>query len=174
MAGNMRWLVASAATLIVVGGSGVAAQVAPAPDAAARVRDAVPCADARIPERRATRASCSSVDPSSTTVSVEGEQGPAAVDPGTLTRLQTSREATSHARRGAVLGALVGGIATYLVLHHGGSTSLCDHSANQDAMGSRECWGLTVLGGLAGAGVGAWVGGRFRVERRQTLPAPTR
>ena len=78
--------------------------------------------------------------------------------------LQQSLERSSRARTGAVLGALVGIAGTYLLLHHGGSTSLCDASANQDAMGRRECLGLTVLGGLAGAGLGAWIGGRFQVR----------
>lgn len=90
--------------------------------------------------------------------------GSAALDANALLALQVRDEAGSWARRGAVLGALAGGIATYLVTHHGGSTSLCDRSANQDAMGRRECVALTVAGGVAGAGLGAWIGGRFRRE----------
>jgi hypothetical protein len=89
-------------------------------------------------------------------------EGPSTLDPNGLLALQLRREEGSWARRGALLGALAGGIATYLVIHHGGSTSLCDRSANQDAIGRRECVVLTVAGGAAGAGLGAWIGGRFR------------
>ena len=86
------------------------------------------------------------------------------LDVSALLALQVKREERSWARRGAVLGAVAGGIATYLVIHQGGSTSLCDRSANQDAMGKRECLAVTVAGGAAGAGLGAWIGARFRRE----------
>lgn len=43
----------------------------------------------------------------------------------------------------------------------GGSTSRCDRSANQDAMSPSECHGLTLLGGIVGAGLGAAVGALF-------------
>ena len=81
-----------------------------------------------------------------------------------LLAVQVSRGEGSWARRGAVLGAVAGALATYLVIHQGGSTSLCDRSANQDALGKRECVAITVAGGVAGAGLGAWIGGRFRRE----------
>jgi len=41
-------------------------------------------------------------------------------------------------------------------------------------MNSRECLGLAVAGGLAGAGVGALIGSRIRVSALQTLPPPHR
>lgn len=91
----------------------------------------------------------------------DGAVGRRDVDPNVLLTLQVQRTEGSWARRGAVLGAVVGGVAGYVVLHRGGSTSLCDRSANQDAMGRRECVGLTVAGAVAGAGLGAWIGSRW-------------
>ena len=87
-----------------------------------------------------------------------------------LTRLEVSRGRKSHSLAGAGVGFLVGAGATFALLHSGGSTSLCDRSANQDALNSGECIGLTALGGLAGAGVGAVVGALLRAERRQDIP----
>jgi hypothetical protein len=72
----------------------------------------------------------------------------------------------SHWVAGGVVGFLVGAGATYLILHGGGSTSLCNRSANQDAMGSAECLGATALGGVAGAALGALIGSQIRSERR--------
>jgi hypothetical protein len=71
---------------------------------------------------------------------------------------------------GAGVGFLVAAGATFALLYSGGSTSLCDRSANQDALRSGECVGLTALGGLAGAGVGAAVGALIRAERWQDIP----
>lgn len=67
-------------------------------------------------------------------------------------------------------GAVLGGAGTYVWLHSGGSTSLCDRSNNQDAMGSGECAGLTVLGAVAGAGLGALVTRLLRTERWVPVP----
>ena len=101
---------------------------------------------------------------SADSAAVDGAAGPSTLDVSALLALQVKREEGSWARRGAVLGAVAGGIATYLVIHQGGSTSLCDRSANQDAIGKRECVAITVAGGAAGAGLGAWIGARFRRE----------
>jgi hypothetical protein len=76
----------------------------------------------------------------------------------------------SHTLLGAGIGFLVGGGVAVALLYTGGSTSLCDQSANQDAMNSGECIGLTALGGLAGAGLGAIIGGFIRTERWQGIP----
>jgi hypothetical protein len=62
-------------------------------------------------------------------------------------------------------GSVLGALGTYAWLHSGGSTSLCDRTRNQDAMGRRECVGLTLLGGAAGAGLGALTGRLLRTER---------
>jgi hypothetical protein len=72
----------------------------------------------------------------------------------------------SHWLAGAAIGFVAGAGTTYLVLHSGGSTSLCDRSSNQDAMSSTECAALTVLGGIVGAGIGALAGSRFQSEQR--------
>jgi hypothetical protein len=59
----------------------------------------------------------------------------------------------------AGVGFVLGGGATWAILHSGGSTAPCDRDANQDAMRAGECIGITVLGGAAGALVGALVAG---------------
>jgi hypothetical protein len=86
-----------------------------------------------------------------------------------LRRLEVSRGRRSHWLAGAGVGFLVGAGAAVAVLYSGGSTSLCNQSANQDAMSSGECIGLTALGGLAGAGLGAVIGSRLRSERWQDV-----
>jgi hypothetical protein len=104
------------------------------------------------------------------------ETAPPRVSPVGLQEVARGR---SRAREGAILGFVVGAVATYVVTHSGGSTAPCDRSANQDAMSSAECAGLVVLGGLAGAGVGALIGSQihFRanasaVEARVRLEFP--
>jgi len=72
---------------------------------------------------------------------------------GTVTD-NVSQGRASRRRIAAGIGAVVGASATYFALNSGGSTSLCDKSANQDATSTGTCVGLYVLGGLAGAGVG--------------------
>src|SRR6266545_4689995 len=59
---------------------------------------------------------------------------------------------------------------SFALLNTGGSNSLCDRSANQDAISSSECIGLAALGGIAGAGLGAVIGGLVRTERWQNVP----
>lgn len=71
---------------------------------------------------------------------------------------------------GAGIGFVAGAGITWVVINSGGSTSLCDRSANQDALNRRECVGLTLLGGLAGAGIGAIVGGVVRPSRMRHVP----
>lgn len=67
----------------------------------------------------------------------------------------------SYAWAGAAAGAVVGGGLTWVGLHTGGSTSLCDRDANQDAMSAGECAALTAAGALVGAAVGFLVGSRI-------------
>ncbi|MBM4185858.1 MAG: hypothetical protein FJ206_00975 [Gemmatimonadetes bacterium] len=87
----------------------------------------------------------------------------------------------SHWLLGAAIGFGAGAVVTYLVLHSGGSTAPCNRSANQDAMSGGECLGLTALGGVAGAGLGALVGGLVKravpetpVERIRITPVGDR
>jgi hypothetical protein len=64
------------------------------------------------------------------------------------------------AMTGALVGLVVGAGATYFVLQQGGSTALCDHARNQDAIDVSYCRGLYAAGAVAGAGIGAAIGGR--------------
>lgn len=88
---------------------------------------------------------------------------PGRIGEGGLDVLQ-AESSRSHWLIGAIGGFVVGATATYFVLHSGGSTSKCDRDANQDAINRGECAGLVVLGGLVGAGAGAFIGSRFRSD----------
>jgi len=87
-----------------------------------------------------------------------------------LSRFEIREGKRSHRALGAGIGFVVGAGITYLVLHSGGSTGPCNQDDNQDAMSSEECWGLTALGGAAGAGLGFVVGGIFQSDRWKTVP----
>ncbi len=78
----------------------------------------------------------------------------------------------TRALEGALVGFALGATATIIVTHSGGSTSLCDRGANQDAISASECLGLAAAGGLAGAGVGVLIGRRIRISGLQALPPP--
>lgn len=153
--------------LVVAETQGLQAQFQPDVPSAVPVH-LVPCGQQRTATGSPSRGPCGlvglSVGLSSVALTQPTATRASTLNADTRALLHQSLEGGSRARTGAVLGALVGIAGTYLVLHHGGSTSLCDASANQDAMGRRECLGLTVLGGLAGAGLGAWIGGRFQVR----------
>lgn len=79
-----------------------------------------------------------------------------------MLRLEERINAGNHMLVGAGIGFVVGAGVTYLLLHSGGSTSLCDRNANQDAIRPAECLGLTIAGGAVGAGIGALIGRRIR------------
>jgi hypothetical protein len=85
-------------------------------------------------------------------------------------RIAGEEGSRSHPILGAAVGFVLGAGTTYLVLNSGGSTSKCDRSANQDAMGSGACFGAYVLGGVIGAGLGAGVGALIRTNRWGSLP----
>lgn len=76
-------------------------------------------------------------------------------------RVAAMRAPRTETLLGAAVGLVAGAVATYVVLHGGGSNSLCDRSANQDAMNRGECAGLVALGGAVGAGLGALIGSRI-------------
>jgi hypothetical protein len=87
--------------------------------------------------------------------------------PRTVTTMATvalRQEPRTRRWEGAAIGFVAGAVATYFLLHSGGSTSLCDRDANQDAIRARECAGLTALGGVAGGAAGYVIGGRIRVR----------
>lgn len=81
----------------------------------------------------------------------------------------TMRRAASSTWIGAGAGFVVGGVATYVILNTGGSTAPCDQDANQDAMSTGECIGITALGALAGAGIGLLIGRAFRSDRLEAI-----
>jgi hypothetical protein len=89
-----------------------------------------------------------------------------------VARLEMYAGRRSHWLLGAGIGFVAGAGATYLVLNPPGSssTALCDQSANQDAIGTGECLGLTALGGVAGAGLGALVGLFLKSDKWTDVP----
>lgn len=89
-----------------------------------------------------------------------------------VTRLEAYAGRRSHWLLGAGIGFVAGAGATYLVLNPPGSssTALCDQSANQDAISSGECLGLTAGGALVGAGLGALVGAFIKSDKWQDVP----
>jgi hypothetical protein len=141
----------------------------PVPQPGARVRITFPCGPASDPAVRAAPTECRSegrlVLVSGDTIALAAAGSTTSYSLDSLRRLEVSQGHRSHALAGAGVGFLAGAGAALAVLYSGGSTSLCDRSANQDAIGSGECLGLTALGGLAGAGLGAVIGGRLRTER---------
>lgn len=103
-----------------------------------------------------------------------------------VARLEVSQGSYSRWKTGAVVGAAVGAVGTFLVLNSGSpaSTNICDSGNNQDAIGMGPCLALAGFGGgLGGALVGGVVGSLIRSERwgpaslegvGVTLPVPGR
>jgi len=81
-----------------------------------------------------------------------------------VTPFQARGGARSPRLVGAGMGFVVGAGATWGVLNQGGSTARCDRDQNQDAWSGQQCLGAYALGGLAGAGIGALIGGIFRSD----------
>lgn len=140
-----------------------------APEAGARVRLTTSCAADRAAADRTAASTCRVVgellriESGAVSITTDGSSATYGLD--ALRRLETSRGTRSHRLVGSLVGLVVGSGATYVVLHQGGSTSKCDRSANQDALSSRECFGLVALGGAVGAGTGAILGGLIKSER---------
>ena len=84
--------------------------------------------------------------------------------------LEVSRGHRSYWIAGSIGGAVVGAVVAHFVLLTGGSSSLCDHEVNQDALSSDECLGLAGIGAIAGAVVGGVIGGLIRTEKWQDVP----
>jgi hypothetical protein len=102
------------------------------------------------------------------TVSIDGQPKSFAV--GSIDRFEVSQGYRSHRTVGGVIGFVAGAGIAYLILNSGGSTSLCDQDANQDAIGSGECLGLVAAGGAIGGGLGIIIGGGIRTERWMRMP----
>jgi hypothetical protein len=75
-----------------------------------------------------------------------------------------AQETRSRWVEGAVAGFVVGSAATWVWLHTGGSTSLCDRDRNQDAIRPGECLAIAAGGGVVGALIGGFVGSRIRTS----------
>ena len=161
------FLLSSCVTLIAQGQEA-------APQPGARLRLTFPCELQGQPSPGERRMGCRSagrlVRLQSDTLTLDAAASTRSYSVRALSRVEISRGTRSHRLAGAGAGLLVGGGVAFALLHTGGSTSLCDRSANQDAIGSSECIGLAALGGLAGAGLGAIIGGFVRSERWQDVP----
>lgn len=133
-----------------------------------RVRFSLPCDTARsaAPEGRpacAQEGTLLGITPGALELLTRGDTASYAL--ASLTDLEVRRVEGPGWHVPASVGAVIGLVGTYAWLHSGGSTSLCDRSRNQDAIDRRECLGLTLLGGAAGAGLGALVSRVLRTER---------
>jgi hypothetical protein len=71
---------------------------------------------------------------------------------------------------GAAVGLVVGAAGTWVFLHQGGSTSLCDRDRNQDAIRANECLALAAAGGVVGAVIGGLIGSRIRTSAMRYAP----
>lgn len=107
-------------------------------------------------------------DRDSVTLNVSGQ--PQSFGINGIDRFQVSQGERSHKLLGGVIGFVAGAGIAYLIVHSGGSTSLCDRDANQDAIGSGECVGVVFLGGALGWGIGYIIGGRVHTERWTRIP----
>ena len=147
---------------------------APSLQPATRVRLTVPCDLKAQPTAAERRAGCrfegKFVTLRADTITLAMAESTTSYGLNSISRLEVSRGYRSHWLVGAGAGFLVGAGVTFVVLNGGGSTSICDQSANQDAISSGECIGLAALGGVAGAGLGAIIGGLVRTERWQDVP----
>lgn len=147
---------------------------APVPERGAHVRLTFPCEVAHQRATGADRTRCRLVGGlvrlGADTITIATAASTTSLSLSRLNGVEVSRVHGSRWLAGAGVGFLVGAGVTTVILNSGGSTSLCDRSANQDAISSGECLGLTALGGLAGAGLGALIGSRIRTERWQDIP----
>ena len=139
-----------------------------------RVRVTLPCSAIPAAESRPVRADCATEGSllrlTDDSVMMDGGEATLSVARNQVSRLEVSQGQRSHWKAGAGIGSLAGAGFTYLLVDAGGSTSLCDRSANQDALSSTECLGLTVLGGVTGAGLGAVIGNLVKSERWESFP----
>lgn len=152
----------------------IAQAQAAAPQPGARLRLTFPCEPQGQPSAGERRMRCRAagrlVRLQADTLTLDAAESTTSYSVSAISRVEVSSGIRSYRLAGAGAGFLVGGGVAFALLHTGGSTSLCDRSANQDAIGSGECIGLAALGGLVGAGLGAIIGGFVRTERWQDVP----
>ena len=104
----------------------------------------------------------------SVTLTVSGQSQSFGIN--SMDRFEVSQGERSHKLLGGVIGFVAGAGMAYWIVNSGGSTSLCDRDANQDAIGSGECVGAVFLGGAVGWGLGYIIGGRIHTERWTQIP----
>jgi len=152
----------------------IAEAQARSPQPGTRLRLTFPCELNGQPSAGEKRTGCRSegrfVRLQADTITLAVAESTASYGVNAVSRVEVSRGHRSHWLSGAGAGFLVGAGVAFVLLITGGSTSLCDQSANQDAIGSGECLGLAALEGVAGAGLGAIIGGLVRTERWQDVP----
>lgn len=171
----MRFLALATIPALLVLHSGIAAQTRPLSlQPGARVRVTRPCSSSRpgigeLPCRLTGRVVEIGAD-SLVVVAAGHLVGRYSLE--TIRQLQISVGPRTHGRSGAIVGTVAGGIAAYHTFLTGGSTAICDRSANQDAASSGACLGILALGALAGAGLGGLAGGFIRTEGWDDLPIP--
>jgi len=73
----------------------------------------------------------------------------------------------SHWLIGGLVGLGTGALSTAIAVNIGGSTALCNQSANQDAIGSLECAGVITAGGLVGGGIGMLIGSFIKKRHKE-------
>lgn len=168
------WAIIALAVLLAPSPTLLAQQPAPVLEPGTRLRLTYPCARESPPAPGAEGAWCRTVGSlvlvRADTIALATAESTTSHGLNAVSRVEVSRGYRSHRLAGAGAGFLLGGVATFVVLSSGGSTSLCNQSANQDAVAPLECLGLSALGGLAGAGLGFLVGGFIRTERWQDVP----
>ncbi len=161
--------------LPVTGAPPTAQEPSPVLEAGSRIRVTYPCEPAfdgspQAPDR-VCRSDGTLTRLSGDTIVVEADDSRSAHPLESVSRVEVSTGTKSHWLTGAAIGFVVGGTVAYVALSSGGSTSICDQSANQDAASVGECIALsTAVGGLPGFGVGALVGTFIRSERWQEVP----
>lgn len=138
-----------------------------------RIRLTLPCAQTGRPavgkERTECRVEGTLVTWHPDTITLAVAESPTSYRLSPMSRLEVYRGRRSHTLAGAGVGFLVGGGTMFALLSGSGSTAPCDQSANQDAIGSGACLGLKALGAVAGAGLGALIGGLVRSDRWQEV-----
>jgi hypothetical protein len=152
----------------------LAQQQAPSLEPGARLRLTYPCPREGAPAASQARSACRSegtlVRLHADTIALAAAGASVSHGLSAVSRVEVSRGYRTHRLPAAGAGFLLGAGVTFVVLNSGGSTSLCNQSANQDAMSPGECLGLTALGSVVGAGLGALVGGWIRTERWDDVP----
>lgn len=163
---------ATAVLLCLLGTPTVAAAQVDPPELGARIRLTVPCEPVPqpAPERRNVCVFVGKLAGWRTdAIDLEVDGRRSSYYLNTVSQLEVSRGSRSHKVLGAGIGFVVGVGSTYHLFHSGGSTGMCNQSANQDAIDSSHCLGIYGLGGLVGAGLGAFIGSRIRTERWQSV-----